>query len=331
MKIFKGYIYLIQNIQNNKIYIGQTTQRFETYIKRHISNAERNKDSNTRYLYRAIRKYGFSNFKCEILGYCNSEEELNEAEIACIEFFQSNNFIYGYNMTLGGEGAKGLKHTEKYKKQKSIALLGNKFNLGKKHTEETKQILREAATGKTPSEETRQKISGAKIKDKNPRWRHDVIDEDIVKLYLNGYSIEDIAKRLDCCSYLISKRLKGLRLQKRKRIIKEGYIPPFKGKHLSEEHKRKISESNKGKILSEESRKKISEKAKGRVSPNKGKIMSEESRKKMSIAKKDKKQTQEHINNAQTAKKRNKELKNLYLMQIMQLIIIIYNLKDVEI
>lgn len=53
----------------------------------------------------------------------------------------------------------------------------------------------------------------------------------------------------------------------------------MKGKHLSEEHKRKISEANKGKHRSEELRIKLSE-------ANKGKKLSEETCRKISEAKK---------------------------------------------
>lgn len=55
-----------------------------------------------------------------------------------------------------------------------------------------------------------------------------------------------------------------------------------KGKHISEEARKKISESNKGKHRSEESRKKISESMKGDKNPFYEKHHSEESRKKMS-------------------------------------------------
>ena len=62
-----------------------------------------------------------------------------------------------------------------------------------------------------------------------------------------------------------------------------------RGKKLSEEHKRKISESNKGrtsvnkgKHLSEETKRKLSEAAKGKPTWNKGKHHSEEARTKMS-------------------------------------------------
>ena len=53
---------------------------------------------------------------------------------------------------------------------------------------------------------------------------------------------------------------------------------PNKGKHFSEEHKRKISEAHKGKKMSEEHKKKLSEARKG----HKVKPRSEESKKKMS-------------------------------------------------
>lgn len=54
-----------------------------------------------------------------------------------------------------------------------------------------------------------------------------------------------------------------------------GIYERTKGKHLSEEHKRKISEANKGKIFSNERKKKISE-------AKKGKYLSKEHKKKIS-------------------------------------------------
>lgn len=68
-----------------------------------------------------------------------------------------------------------------------------------------------------------------------------------------------------------------------------------KGKHLSEEHKRKISEGNKGKHHSEEQNRKHSEFMKGRVPWNKGKsgYLSKESRKRISEAHKGKSHSEE--------------------------------------
>ena len=57
-----------------------------------------------------------------------------------------------------------------------------------------------------------------------------------------------------------------------------------KGRHHSEEHKRKISEAKKGKTFSEEHKRKISE-------VKKGKKLSEEAKRKMSEAKKGRRQS----------------------------------------
>lgn len=66
----------------------------------------------------------------------------------------------------------------------------------------------------------------------------------------------------------------------------KGRVSPMKGKSLSDEHRRKISENNywKGRRRSEETRRKMSEAKKGKASPMKGKHMSDEARKKISDA-----------------------------------------------
>ena len=114
--MFKGVIYQATNIQNNKSYIGKTTQDFDLYKRQHIVNSK----TDERYFYRGIRKYGAKNFKWIILGEIESisvdnlNKELSEAEIECIYFFRTFGSdgkkvdnIYGYNLTLGGDGTKG--------------------------------------------------------------------------------------------------------------------------------------------------------------------------------------------------------------------------------
>lgn len=106
-----GLVYKVTNIQNNKCYIGYTTQNYEKYINNHFKNAFKNKKGRKKVFYNAIKKWGKFNFKCEILGYCYSKEEINECEKECIYFFRSYGSdsihydnIYGYNMTKGGDG-----------------------------------------------------------------------------------------------------------------------------------------------------------------------------------------------------------------------------------
>lgn len=69
----------------------------------------------------------------------------------------------------------------------------------------------------------------------------------------------------------------------------KGTIPWNKGKKrppFSDEWRKKLGLASKGRILSSEHKKKISEALKGRVSPMKGRTLSEEHKKKLSIANK---------------------------------------------
>jgi len=117
-----GIIYLIQNIQNHKVYVGQTIYPDPiAYIHKHFVKAIKNHDlqfgGDGRYFYRAIRKYGKLNFQWKILGECSTQNELDEAEKTCIEFFQSRNPIYGYNMTDGGGGTVGFSYLQIWEKR----------------------------------------------------------------------------------------------------------------------------------------------------------------------------------------------------------------------
>jgi group I intron endonuclease len=123
---YYGIIYKITNIQNNKCYIGQTTQEIYEYLAKHFYLALKGEQPK-KYFYNAIRKYGINNFKCEILGYCFSKDELNEAEIESIWLFRSfgcngENFddVYGYNMTPGGHYGLGWKIVNEHPEREKI-------------------------------------------------------------------------------------------------------------------------------------------------------------------------------------------------------------------
>lgn len=117
-KKYYGIIYKIENIVNNKVYIGQTTQKrgfkgryefkgngIERVYNYYKSKKDHNKDYNV-YLFNSIEKYGFDAFIVdEVLDTANSLDELNEKEKYYIEKF--NSFHNGYNCTLGGDGMLG--------------------------------------------------------------------------------------------------------------------------------------------------------------------------------------------------------------------------------
>ena len=102
-----GYIYKITNNVNGKIYVGKTTRTIEKRFKEHIL---RSKSQDT-YLKRAIVKYGESNFTVEQLEKCD-DSILDEREMFWIENLNSYDNHIGYNLTLGGDGAKKYSNEE---------------------------------------------------------------------------------------------------------------------------------------------------------------------------------------------------------------------------
>ena len=93
-----GYIYVIKNRCNNKVYIGQTRTSIEQRWKEHLRDSKRCKYT----LYNAMRKYGIENFYVEQLDVCDVNM-LDEMEISYIKKFKSTDDRYGYNISTGGK------------------------------------------------------------------------------------------------------------------------------------------------------------------------------------------------------------------------------------
>ena len=89
------WIYKIINIQNNKVYIGQTIRPVKDRFNRHINDALNNIIDT--HFARAIRKYGKENFQIEIIDTAQSQNELNEKERYWIQYY--NSVKEGYNET----------------------------------------------------------------------------------------------------------------------------------------------------------------------------------------------------------------------------------------
>lgn len=132
-----GYIYITTNLINNKIYIGQHV--FPYFDLKY-------KGSGT-ILKKAFKKYGWDNFKCEIIEWCNSYEELNDREAYWIEEKDATNPKVGYNIALGGNNAPLAESTKKKLSEYFKYLASITPNYGGK--------------GRIVSEETRKKISKA--------------------------------------------------------------------------------------------------------------------------------------------------------------------------
>lgn len=152
----KHKIYKITNKINGKVYIGQTSETFRKRYLRHLLDVR----NNSKYHFHlAIKKYGDENFTKEILeediphASCLKSKELiiDIKEKEYIKKFDS--YHNGYNMTVGGSGVFGYKHTDEIKSKLSS------IQMGIKHSKERVEINRQAQLGKTLSEEHKLKIS----------------------------------------------------------------------------------------------------------------------------------------------------------------------------
>ena len=137
-----NFIYKTTNLINGKIYVGYhcTDNLDDGYIGCGIYCTAHINDS-MKGFHNAVRKYGYENFKREILEFCNNLDQLYQREIFWIKELESHiSFEKGYNLALGGNGGD----------------FGGGGSL--KWTEEKKQYHRERGTYKK-SRETRKKLS----------------------------------------------------------------------------------------------------------------------------------------------------------------------------
>ena len=182
------YIYQITNQINGKIYIGQhtTTDLNDGYM------------GSGKALKSAFIKYGVNAFTKEILLFCPNQDGLNIMEAAYVTptFIERKD---NYNLREGGNvgtfsestrlkmsisqtgkilssetrrkmssyrlgrpcNNKGYKHSEETKRKASDFHKGNKYCLGKNHSEETRLKMSLVRKGKTHSETHKKRMSEA--------------------------------------------------------------------------------------------------------------------------------------------------------------------------
>ena len=198
-------IYKITNLLDNKVYIGAhaTTDINDGYM------------GSGKYLKRAIVKYGIDNFKKEILFVFSNKNKMfaKEAEIVTEDFITTANT---YNIKPGGSGGNpgiigafsGKKHSEKSKEKirqsalKQITTESKRKkcssnNWAKKNPEAFRKHVRQINLGKTISAEQKQKLSLAQKNKKlvnngiTAKWAD---PEDMINLLTHGWVLGKIKK-----------------------------------------------------------------------------------------------------------------------------------------
>jgi group I intron endonuclease len=170
-------IYVATNKINGKKYVGQTIGKINKRKWHHIGDAMRR--NSQRAFHRAIRKYGEANFDWEVIERCKTIEELNGKErfyIKKLNTFYRDPKCWGYNLTIGGDGACGFKH-KNVRRGSDNPMYGRVVSeetrvrireakrgcVGHPHTQEAKNKISSAHKGKKLSEEHRKKLSLAKL------------------------------------------------------------------------------------------------------------------------------------------------------------------------
>jgi predicted GIY-YIG superfamily endonuclease len=114
-------IYIIKNLINGKIYVGETLNIHKRMCE------HRTKKKNGYLIHKAFTKYGIDKFEVYVEYFPNfSKTDLWDIEEQLILKFDSIT-PNGYNICSRGEGPTGLKHSEKSKEQMSR----NSYNKGK--------------------------------------------------------------------------------------------------------------------------------------------------------------------------------------------------------
>ena len=144
-----GYVYLVKNLVNGKMYFGITENDFDTRYGGNIG-----KHTHNEHLKRSIKEYGIENFEInEQFDVAYTEDDLYDLEDMYMCIYNTLDPKYGYNKKRSGSKHKG----------------------NGKMSEESKRKNSEAQKGKTKSDETKRKMSeshkGLFVGAENPRAR----------------------------------------------------------------------------------------------------------------------------------------------------------------
>jgi group I intron endonuclease len=224
----KGYIYVIVNNINGKYYYGKTFNVQKRW-KHHIKNAA---FKINRRLYDAMNCYGYNNFSYHIITEILEPKEtitkkLNDLETYFIKISDSQNPLFGYNMTDGGDGGDTLTNNPN---RKNIIEKRRISNTGKKRTPEFCIKISKIAKNVSPEIRKRGGINSAKSK-KNRIIEYGYTEKELIAQKKNTQTLINYNKSEE------GRKRASLQFKGKKKA-------PF-----SEQHRKNIGKASKGRKI----------------------------------------------------------------------------------
>lgn len=214
----RTYFVYVHTSPNNKKYVGITQQNPPSKRWRQGASSYRKND----YFCKAIKKYGWSNFKHEIIFQNLTKQEAEMFEIEIIKHLKSTDRNFGYNISNGGN-CKGT-HCKESKIKISKSRLGKYSGIN------------HPLFGKTLSTETKNKISKSHI-----GFKHTEASKEKMSINRSGEKHFMYGKKhLEATKQKISNSHKGKMLGQNNGMF---------GKKHSEESKNKMSKNKGKKVL----------------------------------------------------------------------------------
>lgn len=231
-------IYCILNTATNKRYVGQSID-IEVRQKEHFKRL-RQGDHYNEHLQNSYKQYGIENFEFRVLEIV-VEELLDIREVAWINYYQTTNRDYGYNIEVGG-GRANKRRSEETKQKISAKLIGRKL------PKEQCENISKGRTGIQFSDEHKANISKAQTGELNHQFGKKATPEMLQKLSIAHLGKKHTPESIKKC--VIAAKL---RWQKRRENNTVSH------KTLTLETRQKISKANLGKTRTLEARQKMSE------------------------------------------------------------------------
>jgi len=170
------YIYCHTLLADNRKYIGMTKIKPNLRWRKKGQGYKYNKN-----LFNAIQKYGWENFKHEILIQDLTKEEAKQKEIELIALYKTQDEKYGFNLTGGGSG--GYKPCKRTILKMKKSAMGNKNSLGHKNTKKMKENMSRLKKEFWSNEENRKKQSIANAWQKKKVAKIDKKTNEIICIY----------------------------------------------------------------------------------------------------------------------------------------------------